>query len=190
MNTRFLLLTVILLLVGATIILTPEQAEAQSRRGLRAEVHDGDVHYKWSNGHDLLEVRLKGDMAFTADDRAVESMSRDGFLKIEERKDGARRTLEVRPTSGGTLRYTYKVNGTQRAYDDATRDEVAELILIAIRNTGIGADQRVARSSSKTEMKSSHTVASPSTPCGATSSSMSTWLNRRASAHFSRRSKS
>lgn len=145
MNTRFFVLTVFLLLVGATITLTPEHAEAQSRRGSLTEVHDGNVRYKWMNGEDLIEVRLKGDVAFTIDDAAVESMSRDGLLKIEEREGGMRRTLEVRPASDGTLRYTYEANGTKRAYDAATRDEVAELILIAIRNTGIGADRRVAR---------------------------------------------
>ena len=101
MNTRFLFLTVFLLLVSGVITLTLEQAAAQSRRGLLAEAtDDGDVHYKWMDGDNLLEVRLKGDVAFTTDDRAVESMSRDGLLKIEERKGGTKRTLEVRLASG------------------------------------------------------------------------------------------
>ncbi len=145
MNTRFLVLTLSLLLIGTTIILMPEQAEAQNRRSSFTEMHDGDVHYKWSDGDDLLEIRLKGEMAFTADDKAVERMSRDGLLMIEEWKGGTRRTLEVRPASGGAPQCTYKVNGTERAYDAATRDEVARLILIVIRNTGIDADRRVAR---------------------------------------------
>ena len=145
MNTRLLFSTVFLLLAGVLISLMPEQAAAQNRKSSYAEVHNGDVHYKWMNNDDLIEVRLKGDIAFTADDRAVESLSRDGLLKVEERIDGIRRTLEVRPASDGTPRYTYEVNGRQRAYDATTRDAVADLILTVIRNTGIGADRRVAR---------------------------------------------
>ncbi|MCH8961685.1 MAG: hypothetical protein IH820_10290 [Bacteroidetes bacterium] len=145
MNVRAPIQTAFLLLFCATLTLTHERAEAQTRHSFFAEVNDGDLHYRWTDGDDLLEVRIEGDVAFTEDDAAVERISRGGYLKIEEKKGGTKRTLEVRPASDGTVRYTYKVDGRQRAYDATTRDEVADLILTIIRNTGIDADRRVAR---------------------------------------------
>lgn len=143
MTTRAITPIIILLLLCAT--LAHERAEAQTPSSVTTVEHRGESHYKWSDGDDLLEVRLDGDIAFTADDAAIESISRGGYLKIEQRKNGTKRTLEVRPASDGTLRYTYKVHGRSRAYDATTRDEVADLLLIVLRETGLDADRRVAR---------------------------------------------
>ena len=148
MNVRAPIQTAFLLFFCATLTLTHERAEAQTRRGIFAffaEIHDGDVHYKWMDGDDLLDVRIEGDVWFTDDDGAVERLSRGGHLKIEQKKGGTKRTLEVRPASDGTVRYTYKVDGRKYDYDATTRDEVADLILAVIRETGMGADRRVAR---------------------------------------------
>ncbi len=145
MNVRATIQTAFLLLFCAILTLTHERAEAQTRHSFFAEVNNGDLHYRWTDGDDLLEVRIEGDVAFTEDDAAVDRISRGGYLKIEQKKGGTKRTLEVRPASDGTVRYTYKVDGRQRAYDATTRDEVGDLILTIIRNTGIDADRRVAR---------------------------------------------
>lgn len=145
MTTRSAFLIPVLLLLCATVTLSYDRAEAQNRSGFLAEEHEGDRHFKWMNDDDLLDIRIKGDVEFTEDDAAVNRMSRNARLEIEQRKHGRRRTLEVRPDDDGTVRYTYKVEGRTRPYDATTRDEVADLILMVIRNTGIDAERRVAR---------------------------------------------
>jgi len=139
MTIRSAYVAVSLTLVWAAFMLAPGRAEA------RQDHDDAHHQFTWIDGDERLEVDIRGDVVFTEDDAGVARISPGGYIKIEERRQGVRRTLDVRPGAGGTLRYTYHVDGRERSFHNESREFAAALFLRIIRNTGVGAEQRVAR---------------------------------------------
>lgn len=146
MNTRRLLLTVLLALTTLTLAkvlaeLNPASAQVQRL----VERGDGVLHYRWVDGPNSLEIDIKGDVLFTDDDTGIRSISRGGFLRIEERNRSEDHRLEIEPGDDGQLTYAYYLNGRRHAFDVAAKDWLAQMLPRVIRNTGIGAEGRVER---------------------------------------------
>lgn len=100
--------------------------------------------YKWSKLTSSLSVELEGEVAFTADDRGIASLSPGGRLEIHERDGFRTRKLTVETGAGG-LEYRYRSGGREKPFDADAREWLAELLPRIIRETGIDADARVAR---------------------------------------------
>jgi len=108
--------------------------------------HDNrTVTVTWSDGSDKLSVSTEGEVEFTEDDRDIKSISPGGFLSIEERRGRVRRELEVEAGPDGKLEYGYYERGRAREFDDDARDWMSDVLLEAIRRTGLGAEKRAAR---------------------------------------------
>ena len=98
-----------------------------------------------SDGTTRHEVRLDGEVEFTDDDRAVARLSPGGRLVIEEVVRGRDRRVEWRATDGGGVRMIYAEDGETRAPDAGDRAWIAAQLQDAIRESGVGAERRVAR---------------------------------------------
>ncbi len=103
------------------------------------------VTITWSDGSDKLSVSADGRIEFTDDDRDVKSISPGGYLSIEEKRGRKRRELEVESDADGKLDYGYYERGKAREFDAEARAWFGEVLLRAIRKTGLGAESRAAR---------------------------------------------
>jgi hypothetical protein len=91
------------------------------------------------------EVRLDGEVELTDDDRGVARLSPGGRLVIEEAARGRDRRVEWRATDGGGVRMLYAEDGETRVPDADDRAWIERQLRDAIRESGVGAEQRVAR---------------------------------------------
>jgi hypothetical protein len=118
-------------------------APAAAQREDSHIVHNDD-HRIISNrdGH-RLEIHMRGAVDFNDAGNWVIAVPADGLFTIEERNNGERR-LEFRPGQGGP-RVRYFVNDDERPLDAAGRAWAQRHIERAVRESGFGAERRVAR---------------------------------------------
>jgi hypothetical protein len=118
-------------------------APAPQRRSSTRDQSSGN--YTWSNDGEKLEVNYRGDFEFTDDDADVRSISPGGWLRI--RDTGARGTHAIEFTADGSGNITRRYwNGTsERPFEPEGRKWMAQMLPRFIRQTGIGAERRVAR---------------------------------------------
>ena len=97
------------------------------------------------NGWTSLSMRIDGTIEFTDDDRDVKSLSPNGHFRLEEGTWLSGRAYDVKADAVGNLTKTYSVGGTTKPLDDEGREWLARVLPQVIRESGIGADRRVAR---------------------------------------------
>jgi beta-lactamase regulating signal transducer with metallopeptidase domain len=104
----------------------------------------------YQNDGEKLEVRYDGsDLEFTDDDLDVKRLSPGGQLRI--RSGGflsglfTGRTVEFSADASGNITRRYWVGSSERPFDPAGRQWLAQVLPRFIRQTGIGAPARVAR---------------------------------------------
>ncbi len=96
------------------------------------------------HGGQRTELRTSGRMAFNDEGDWVESVAPGAYLTAEERGRGPDRRIDFRPGGGG-VRVRYYVDGDERPLDAAGRAWAREMIGRAVRESGLGAEERVAR---------------------------------------------
>jgi len=96
----------------------------------------------WSNDNERFDVRLHGTVAFTDDLTDVKSLSDDGELTIREWRGIIAHTIEIK-SSGGRLSRNYYVAGVKRPWDAEAERVLRDLLPRLVRNSAIGAEQRV-----------------------------------------------
>ena len=114
-------------------------SSAEAQRGSSHLVINGETRIVDDNGSRRLEIRSRGPVEFSDAGDWVESVGNGGVFEVEER-DGGERRIEFRP--GGVR---YYVNDRERPLDAGGRAWARGHILRAVRESGIGAERRVAR---------------------------------------------
>ncbi|MGE3526062.1 MAG: hypothetical protein AB7I33_09080, partial [Gemmatimonadales bacterium] len=89
-----------------------------------------------------VDFRAEGTIEFNQDFTDIKSISRGGFLQLDVTQDGVRRELEVRP-DGGALKYTWKVDGTDRPWDAGAKAWFASFLIELDRRTAVAVDVRL-----------------------------------------------
>lgn len=97
------------------------------------------------NGWTSLSVKIDGAIEFTDDDRDVKSLSPGGHFRIEEGSWLSGRAYDVKADSAGNLTKTYSVGSSVKPLDAEGREWLERLLPQMIRESGIGAEPRVAR---------------------------------------------
>ena len=103
------------------------------------EVKDYDVsQLSASGGRRTTSVTWKEDNAsgsidaknieLTSDSSDVSSIAKDGYLTIEETRDGIKRRLKIEPSSDGTLKRTYSVKGKVQEMDEEGRAWLSRIL--------------------------------------------------------------
>jgi beta-lactamase regulating signal transducer with metallopeptidase domain len=106
--------------------------------------HESSGNWIWSNNGEKLAIDYNGTFELTDDDADVKSLSPGGHLKISDAALLGRHTVEINER-GGQLQRRYYVNGVERPYDPEGREWLKTVLPRFVRNSGIGADKRVAR---------------------------------------------
>jgi beta-lactamase regulating signal transducer with metallopeptidase domain len=103
------------------------------------------MEFKTQNGWTSLTVKIDGAIEFTDDDRDVKSLPPNGHFRLEEGSWFSGREYDVKADATGNLTKTYSVGRTSKPLDDEGRAWLGRLLPQVIRDTGIGAEARVAR---------------------------------------------
>ncbi|HKR59062.1 MAG TPA: hypothetical protein VJS64_04960, partial [Pyrinomonadaceae bacterium] len=98
--------------------------------------------WEWNDDGWRRRVEIHGKASFNEDYSDVTGLSEGGVVRIEEDDHGNLRLLEVRRSQEGLIR-KYYVNGEARAFDQNGNKWVAGLLLLAVRQGAIDAENRV-----------------------------------------------
>lgn len=98
------------------------------------------------DGSRRLELSIRGKVWFTDDDSDIQRLEPGGRVMIEERQRfGPERMIIITATDDGTLQRTYIVDGQPRPYDAAAQAWLGGMLPNIIRESGVGAVERVKR---------------------------------------------
>lgn len=104
-------------------------------------VSDGDIWITWFDGRATVEVKLKGSVEFTRDEKNIRAISANGHLLIRQQVGASNVLFEARPGSGRYLIRRFVAEGS------APRESawLTTVIPDLLRNTGLNAGTRVSR---------------------------------------------
>jgi beta-lactamase regulating signal transducer with metallopeptidase domain len=134
----------------------PSQAAARDTnlfcsRGVKSNqnsIHEDNGERRWTvkvEGTDCkVEMRVEGRIEFNDDFTDVQSISRNGYFKLEVLDQGTRRELDIRP-SNGSLNRVYKLNGEETPFDAEARAWFGAFLIALDRTTAIAVDIRLPR---------------------------------------------
>jgi hypothetical protein len=123
--------------LAALLLALPADAqrhEGHSETWVSVSDHDGR----------RTELRITGDVDFNDEGDWVTAVAPGAYLIVAESGRGTDRRIEFRPGDGG-MRVRYLVEGDARPLDAAGRAWARGLIGRAVRESGLGAERRVAR---------------------------------------------
>lgn len=111
---------------------------------LSAESRGDVTTVRWSGAGCNGRLEVSGELAWQ-DGPLPTRLAPGAYLRAEETADGTRRQVSVRPGDDGRPEVDWQVDGRQRTFDAAARSWLDERVLLLLRQTGLDADQRVAR---------------------------------------------
>jgi len=130
--------------LGATTAALAATANGEQNIHISHTQDDSTGNWIWSSNGDKLSVNYRGRFEFTDDDTDVREISSGGYLKISDAAWVGRHTVEI-TERGGELQRRYYVNGSERPFEPEGREWLRTNLPKFVRNTGIGAERRVAR---------------------------------------------
>jgi hypothetical protein len=105
-------------------------------------------HFRWQEdsfrGLSRMDLEIRGTVEFTDNDSDVKTISSDGYFRLEQWSVGPPLTYLVRPGANGIERL-YSVDGVAKPLDADGRAWLARTLPDVIRESAIGAPERVKR---------------------------------------------
>ena len=87
----------------------------------------GERTADWKDEHGTGTIHVKN-VELTADSKDVKAIGKDGYLTIDETRDGVRRRLKIEPAGDGKLKRTYSVDGVTQEMDDTAKAWLARIL--------------------------------------------------------------
>lgn len=135
-----------ILLLLSLIFLASFYVEAKETERVTKDGWDSREHfYKSKDSFSAYEIEYKGKIIVTADDKNIESISPDGYLKISKSSFGNSRTIEITSDSKGNLTKKYLDGRKEVAFNPDGQEWLEEILIDVIRKTGIGGKERIMR---------------------------------------------
>ena len=138
MKTRLILLSFILL-----VSLTASAKE--NKRNNRDGWDNREHFYKSKDTFSAYEIEYKGKIIVTSDDKNIESISPNGYLRVSKSSFGNSRKIEIESDNKGNLTKKYFEGRTEKDFKTDGIDWLNEILIDVIRKTGIGGKERVLR---------------------------------------------
>jgi beta-lactamase regulating signal transducer with metallopeptidase domain len=120
----------------------PARANSPTPQEQSGETHTEMVT---RNGWNSLTLKIDGAIEFTDDDRDVKMLSPNGRFRLEEGRWFSSRSYDVKADSSGNLTKAYSVGWNTKPLDDEGRAWLGRVLPQVIRDSGLGAEPRVAR---------------------------------------------
>jgi beta-lactamase regulating signal transducer with metallopeptidase domain len=100
-------------------------------------------HVRYSNDDCAMELWAEGTFTLRSDLSDLESISNDGWFRVEERQGRSSKRVEIRRADNGSLDHQYWVNGDRKPYDADAKSWLATMLLSVERRTAFAAKTRV-----------------------------------------------
>ena len=105
-----------------------------------------ELRSSWPWDGSTIEVRSRGDIELTDDERDVKVISQSGYLIIEQKdRSVVSRSLEVVAGPNGELKRSFTLQGQVQEFDANAKGWLANILQEVIRYSGVGARARVQR---------------------------------------------
>jgi hypothetical protein len=105
--------------------------------------HNGT--FTWSHNGEKVQLKYTGEIEFTDDDKDVKRLSPGGYLRISDGGWFGGRAVEFRADQGGAIQRRFWKGSSEYPFDPEGRQWLAGVLPRFIRQSGIGAEARVAR---------------------------------------------
>ncbi|MCK4663879.1 MAG: hypothetical protein KAT68_13505 [Bacteroidales bacterium] len=102
-------------------------------------------HYKFNDTFSEFEIKSKGIIKATDDDKSIESITPGGYLKISKSSFGNKRAIIIESNSEGKLIKEYYEGKKKLPFDPDGKEWLSDILLEVIRTTGISSKERVKR---------------------------------------------
>lgn len=99
--------------------------------------NNGVINVSIQDSKQKLNLKTKGEVRFTEDDKGIKSLSPDGNISYKK----ARNKLKISPEKDGSLLYV--INGTKKSIPNAKDETLIEECVQLMINMGINAEERV-----------------------------------------------
>jgi beta-lactamase regulating signal transducer with metallopeptidase domain len=99
----------------------------------------------WSSNGEKLEISYRGDFEFTDDDLDIRKITPGGQLRISDGAWFRGKSVEFSADASGAISRKYWVGSSERPFDPEGRQWLSQVLPRFIRQSGIGAQARVAR---------------------------------------------
>lgn len=105
-----------------------------------------ETKISWSSGNARGEIKAKG-FALNSDGTDIETLTKDGFFFVKDRRGEIERRFEVVPGPNGVLKKSYFVRGTRREFDADAQAWLSRILLEFVRtpNSDQAIDLRIER---------------------------------------------
>jgi beta-lactamase regulating signal transducer with metallopeptidase domain len=121
----------------------PAVCRRADRGSASTNVDNDDWRIRWDGTRCSVEVRLDGRVTFNEDFTAIVGLASGGLARFEDEFGERVRRLEIRADGNG-LRYTWRVNDSERPFDGEARAWLSAMLVELFRTSGIAAEERAA----------------------------------------------
>ncbi|MEM1136140.1 MAG: hypothetical protein AAGI07_09895 [Bacteroidota bacterium] len=119
------------------------QALKAQRISVRQE--RGEYSYKSKDSFSSYEIKYKGKITLTQDEKGIASISSGGYFKVSKTTFGNKRAIVIESNSSGELDYIYYSGRAKAEFSEEGKAWLADIMLDVVRKTGLGAEKRVSR---------------------------------------------
>ena len=121
---------------------------AEAKENARATKDNGDNRehfYKSKDSFSAYEIKYKGKITVSENDKNVEDISPNGYLKITKSSFGNSRAIEIESDDKGNLTKKYFEGKKELSFEPEGQEWLEEILIDVIRKTGIGGKERILR---------------------------------------------
>ena len=137
------LITVIL--TGGPLSSTAQEKEGETEYSISVERGKHKFSYKSGSTFSSFSLDYRGKITLTDDERDIKSISPGGYFKVSKTTFGTRRMVKVENKGNNQLVRSYQVGRNNEPYYPEGQKWLADILPDIMRETGLGANQRVAR---------------------------------------------
>ena len=135
-----------LILFMSFIFLASFYVEANKTAKLRKDAGDNREHfYKSKDSFSAYEIEYKGKITVSDNDKNVEAISPNGYLKITKSSFGNSRKIEIVSDNKGNLTKKYFDGKKEMTFEEEGQEWLDEILIDVINKTGIGGTDRILR---------------------------------------------
>ncbi len=135
-----------LILLMSFIFLASFYVDAKENvRTIKDDWDSREHFYKSKDSFSAYEIKYKGKITVSDNDKNVEAISSNGYLKITKSSFGNSRTIEIESDDKGNLTKKYLEGRKEVAFEPEGQEWLEEILIDVIRKTGIGGKERILR---------------------------------------------
>ncbi|RLD76039.1 MAG: hypothetical protein DRJ07_17000, partial [Bacteroidetes bacterium] len=107
--------------------------------------------YKFINNDSFenFEVEYRGNIVLTPNDKDIQSISKNGFIKISKSSFGNKRRIHIYADANGNLKKEYYEGKSKQDFNKGGQEWLNDILLDVARKTGISAEERIRRLAKK-----------------------------------------